>query len=82
MAGSEFLTNHANVLLCIAREPDARLRDIAASTGLTERAAFGLVSDLVEEGYVTRKRRGRRNSLQGEAEPSPARPAGQRAPGR
>jgi DNA-binding IclR family transcriptional regulator len=62
MATCEFLTNHAKVLLCVAHDPDARLRDIASATGLTERAAHGLVSDLVDEGYVVRKRQGRRNS--------------------
>ena len=56
-----FLTNHAHVLLCIASEPQARLRDIAESVGITERAAQRIVSDLVEEGYVDRKKIGRRN---------------------
>jgi predicted ArsR family transcriptional regulator len=56
-----FLTNHAHVLLCIARDQAVRLRDIAGSVGITERAAQGIVSDLVEAGYVTRTRIGRRN---------------------
>jgi DNA-binding IclR family transcriptional regulator len=56
-----FLTNHAQVLLCIERTPDARLRDIAQTVGITERAAQSIVSDLVEGGYVTREREGRRN---------------------
>ena len=56
-----FLTNHAHVLLCIARDPDIRIRDIADGVGITERAAQRIVSDLVDEGYVQRKRVGRRN---------------------
>jgi uncharacterized membrane protein len=57
----DFLTNHAHVLVCIARDPGARLRDIAAAVGITERAAHRIVSELVEEGYVLRERQGRRN---------------------
>lgn len=56
-----FLTNHGHVLLCIARDPRMRGRDIAAQVGITERAAQSLVADLVEAGYVTRSREGRRN---------------------
>ncbi|RJL24245.1 helix-turn-helix transcriptional regulator [Bailinhaonella thermotolerans] len=56
-----FLTNHARVLLEIARDPNVRLRDIAASIGITERAAQSIVSDLEEAGYLTRIRVGRRN---------------------
>jgi DNA-binding transcriptional ArsR family regulator len=56
-----FLTNHARVLVCIAHDPGLRLRDIAAQLGITERSAFGIVCDLVEAGYVTRTRDGRRN---------------------
>jgi DNA-binding MarR family transcriptional regulator len=56
-----FLTNHAHVLLCIARDPHIRLRDLAARVGITERAAQRIVSDLVKEGYVIRHRMGRRN---------------------
>jgi hypothetical protein len=56
-----FLTNHAHVLECIAGEPTVRLRDIAASVGITERAAASIVNDLVEAGYLTRTRIGRRN---------------------
>ena len=56
-----FLTSHAQVLLCIERDPDVRLRDIAATVGITERAAQRIVSDLVEAGYITREREGRRN---------------------
>lgn len=56
-----FLTNHAHVLLCIARDPDTRTRDIADRVGITERATQRIVSDLVGEGYLTRTRIGRRN---------------------
>ncbi len=56
-----FLTNHARALLCIARDPGVRLRDIAATVGITERSAFGVVTDLTEAGYVIKRKRGRRN---------------------
>jgi hypothetical protein len=56
-----FLTNHALVLLCIARDPGARLRDIAATVGITERSAFGIVGDLAAAGYVVKEKGGRRN---------------------
>ena len=62
MAGNwDFLTNHAHVLLCVANDPGVRLRDIAESVGITERGAHKILSQLVEEGYVDRERRGRRN---------------------
>jgi predicted ArsR family transcriptional regulator len=56
-----FLTNHARALLCIAQDPGVRLREIASALGITERAAFGIVTDLVEAGYVLKDRNGRRN---------------------
>jgi hypothetical protein len=59
-----FLTNHAHVLICIAQDPGIRGRDIADRVGITERAAQGIVSDLVKEGYVTRTRIGRRNQYE------------------
>jgi hypothetical protein len=62
-----FLTNHARVLLCIAHDPGVRLRDIAASLGITERSAHGIITDLVEAGYVVKQRDGRRNRYQIEA---------------
>jgi DNA-binding MarR family transcriptional regulator len=55
------LTNHAQVLLGIAQNPDVRLRDLAQRVGITERAAQRIVVDLVEAGYVKRQRVGRRN---------------------
>jgi MarR family len=59
-----FLTNHARVLLCIAHDPGVRLRDIAASLGITERSAYGIVTDLAEAGYVVKQKDGRRNRYQ------------------
>jgi hypothetical protein len=59
--GWTFLTNHAHVLVCIARDPGIRLRDVANRVGITERATQGIVSDLVGAGYVSRSRVGRRN---------------------
>ena len=64
MASWSFLTNHARVLLCIARDPGARLRDIAASLGITERSAHGIVTDLADAGYVVKQKDGRRNRYQ------------------
>jgi DNA-binding transcriptional ArsR family regulator len=60
----DFLTNYAHVLVCVARDPGIRLRDIAAAVGITERAAHRIVSELVDEGYVVRERQGRRNRYQ------------------
>jgi len=59
-----FLTNHARVLLCIARDPGVRLREIAVSLGLTERSAYGIVTDLTAAGYVIKEKDGRRNRYQ------------------
>ncbi len=56
-----FLTNHAQVLLCLARTPDARLRDVAERVGITERSAQRILSELVAAGYVKATREGRRN---------------------
>ena len=57
----DFLTNHAHVLLCVSQDSGIRLRDIAAAVGITERRAHKILSELVEDGYVLRKREGRRN---------------------
>jgi hypothetical protein len=67
MASWSFLTNHARVLLCIAHDPGARLRDIAAGLGITERSAHTIVADLAEAGYVVKQKDGRRNRYQIEA---------------
>ena len=56
-----FVTNHGHVLETIARDPTARLRDIAATVGITERHAAQIVSDLEQAGYITKARDGRRN---------------------
>ena len=61
MASWTFLTYHARVLLLIAHDPGVRLRDIAASLNITERSAFGIITDPVEAGYVVKKKDGRRN---------------------
>ena len=70
-----FLTNHGRVLLCIARDPGVRLRDIADRLGITERSAHGIVTDLAEAGYVVKHKDGRRNRYQIQAHmplPEPA----------
>jgi hypothetical protein len=59
-----FLTNHAQVLLCIARDNGVRLRDVANTVGITERAAQSIVADLVADGYLSRTRVGRRNEYE------------------
>jgi Transcriptional regulator len=64
MAEWNFLTNHARVLLCIAHDPGARLRDIATTLGITERRAYAIVTDLAEAGYVLVEKDGRRNRYQ------------------
>jgi DNA-binding MarR family transcriptional regulator len=56
-----FLTNHGHVLLALARDPQARLRDVADLIGITERSVQAIVADLEAEGYLTRIRVGRRN---------------------
>jgi len=56
-----FLTNHARALVCIAHDPGVRLRDIAYSLSITERSAFGIVTDLTSAGYVVKQKDGRRN---------------------
>jgi DNA-binding MarR family transcriptional regulator len=57
-----FLTNHAHVLVCIAEDPDVRVRDIAERVGITERSAGAIVADLVADGYAHKERVGRRNT--------------------
>lgn len=56
-----FLTNHAGAMVCIAHDPGVRLRDIAATLDITERSAFGIVTELVGAGYVVKEKEGRRN---------------------
>jgi DNA-binding IclR family transcriptional regulator len=64
MSSWTFLTNHAHVLLCIATEPHATLREIAAEVNITERAAHRIVAELEAEGALTHERDGRRNTYQ------------------
>jgi predicted ArsR family transcriptional regulator len=61
MAPFSFLSNHGLVLLCIAHDPRSRMRDVAAAVDITERAAQRIVAELIEHGYVSRTREGRRN---------------------
>ena len=74
-----FLTNHARVLLCIAHDPGARLRDISARLGITERTAHGIITDLADAGYVVKQKDGRRNRYRIEAD-LPLREIGSREP--
>ena len=59
--GWQFVTNHTQVLLCIARDPEVRLRDIAESVGITIGSAQRILADLIQAGFVERERHGRRN---------------------
>ena len=75
MASWTFLTYHARVLLLVAHDPGVRLRDIAASLDITERSAFGILTDMVEAGYVVKEKDGRRNRYHTQAHlplPDPA----------
>jgi predicted transcriptional regulator len=56
-----FLSNHGHVLVCLARDPDARMRDVASVVGITERAVQQIVGDLVGQGYLLKEKVGRRN---------------------
>jgi hypothetical protein len=77
-----FLTNHGRALLCIAHDPDVRIRDIAASLGITERRAHGIVTDLTEAGYLIKTKEGRRNRYEVQAHlPIPEPTARERAIG-
>lgn len=61
MSDWTFLTNHAHVMVCLRRDPGARIRDVARAVGITERAAQRIVAELEDAGYLTRAREGRRN---------------------
>lgn len=56
-----FLSNHAHVLIYLTRDPEAPMREIASNVGITERAVQGIIADLEAEGYLLRRRSGRRN---------------------
>ena len=77
MTGWNFLTKHGRVLLCIAHDPGVRLRDIAATVGITERSAYRIVSDLAVAGYAVKQKDGRRNRYQIQAHLPPHEPASQ-----
>jgi hypothetical protein len=82
VASWTFLTAHARVLLCVAHDPGVRLRDIAASLDITERTAFGIITDLTEAGYLVKEKDGRRNRYHIQAHlPLPDPPARDRTVG-
>ena len=64
MTAWTFFSNHGHVLLCLAGDPEARLRDVAERVGITERAVTSIVRDLEEAGVITKTREGRRNSYE------------------
>ena len=59
--GWTFLTNHSHVLVCLLQDPSARLRDVAARIGITERAVQKIILDLETARVLRRAREGRRN---------------------
>lgn len=59
-----FLSNHGHVLVCLARDPHARMRDVADAVGVTERAIQQIVHDLVAQGYLRKDKVGRRNQYE------------------
>jgi DNA-binding IclR family transcriptional regulator len=65
MATWDFLTNHAQVLICVAEEPESRLRDIAHNVGITERATHRIITELIEAGYVSREKLNARRNRYG-----------------
>jgi DNA-binding IclR family transcriptional regulator len=67
VADWSFLTNHGRVLVCIAQDPGVRLRDIAMALGITERTAYGIVTELTAAGYVVKDKNGRRNRYEVQA---------------
>ena len=82
MSSWGFLSNHGRVLLFLAHDPGMRLRDMAASLGITERTAFGIISDLVAAGYLRKHKDGRRNHYQIQAhQPLPERTSRERTVG-
>ena len=65
------------MLLGIAHDPGVRLRDIAARVGITERSAYGIVTDLSAAGYVVKQKNGRRSRYQIQAHLPPPEPTSQ-----
>jgi len=76
MGSWTFLSNHGRVLLFLAHDPGMRLRDIATRAGITERSAYGIVSDLAAAGYISKHRDGRRNRYEIQANLPLQEPAG------
>jgi hypothetical protein len=77
-----FLTNHGRTLLCIAHDPEVRIRDIAETLGITERRAHGIMTDLTDAGYLVKFKDGRRNRYEIQSHlPIPGPPACERAIG-
>lgn len=66
--GWTFLTNHAHVLLCVTKNPDILLREVAEQVGITERAAQRIVAELEADGYLSHVKVGRRNHYEVHAE--------------
>jgi DNA-binding MarR family transcriptional regulator len=56
-----FLSNHSHVIICLARDPEVRIRDIATAVGITERAVNRILTELEDSGYIEKERFGRRN---------------------
>ena len=71
MANWSFLTSHGRVLMCIAHDPGARLRDIAASLGITERSAYGIVTELAEAATWSSRRTAAATATRSGAPPAP-----------
>jgi hypothetical protein len=63
-SGWTFLTNHAHVLICLSQDGDQRMRDLAVRIGITERAVQKIIAELIDAGYLTATRDGRRNTYQ------------------
>ncbi len=64
VANWSFLTNHGRALLCISRDPEVRLREIAMNLAISERRTYAIVTDLTDAGYVVKNKEGRRNRYQ------------------
>ena len=77
MSSWTFLTNHAQVLLCIARNNQLTAKEIAGLVGITERAVQRILDDLEAGDYISRSREGRRNVYQIHAEQPMRHPAQQ-----
>jgi len=60
-SGWTFLSNHTHILVCLDRDPDTRIRDLAGMVGITERAVQTILAELLREGVITRTKEGRRN---------------------